>query len=201
MNTSDLIPGVRVPAGAAGPWVIEKMLVDEIGAKRFNMIESLHGSRRMIEPGEYTSLKYRGAIVMSDTPAEKSDHAEAVRIARGRCLVNGLGIGMVVNAMLLKPVVARVTVVEISKDVIDLVAPHYTELFGDRFQVVHADAYTYKPPICSKYDVVWHDIWGDISAENLEGMRRLHRKYGRRTVWQGSWCRDQCEYYARRRVF
>jgi hypothetical protein len=31
-----------------------------------------------------------------------------------------------------------------------------------------------------RYDMVWHDIWDDICSDNLEGMAKLHRKYGDR---------------------
>lgn len=41
--------------------------------------------------------------------------------------------------------------------------------------------------------MVWHDVWDYIDANNLTQMHALHRKYGRRADWQGSWCRDQCE--------
>jgi len=83
-----------------------------------------------------------------------------------------------------------VTVVEKSKDVISLVAKHY---LGDhRVTIVNADAYLYKPPKGVKYDAVWHDIWDNICGDNLPEMTRLHRKYGKRADWQGSWCRSLC---------
>lgn len=40
-------------------------------------------------------------------------------------------------------------------------------------------------------------IWPEIVTTNLPEMTRLHRKYGRRVGWQGSWCREQLQYYAR----
>ena len=44
-----------------------------------------------------------------------------------------------------------------------------------------------------KFTVVWHDIWNHICSDNLPDMHKLHRKYGRRTDWQGSWARHLCE--------
>ena len=43
-----------------------------------------------------------------------------------------------------------------------------------------------------------HDIWDDICLDNLETMATLHRKYGRRCDWQGSWKRDWLKYQQRR---
>jgi len=92
--------------------------------------------------------------------------------------------------MLRKPGVLRVTVIEASADVIKLVAPHYAKLWGERFVCVHADAFAYQPPRGARYGAVWHDIWDDINHDNLPQMRDLHRKYARRTTWQGSWARE-----------
>ena len=96
-----------------------------------------------------------------------------------------------------KPEVEHVTVVELSKDVIALVAGHYKARYGDRLTVVHADALDWKPPKGARYDAVWHDIWPDICGDNWETMKRLHRKYGRRCDWQNSWCRYQVKEAAR----
>jgi hypothetical protein len=58
-------------------------------------------------------------------------------------------------------------------------------------------AFEWKPPKGVRYDAAWHDVWDDICTDNLVGMRKLHRKYGKRCGWQGSWCRGECERSAR----
>ena len=126
---------------------------------------------------------------MSDTPAEMRDHSYAVRMAKGSCLINGLGIGLVLKNILLKSEVTDVTVVEISQELIDIVAPHYQD---ERAVFICASAFDYKPPKGKRYQMVWHDIWDDICADNLPEMTRLHRKYGRRADWQNSWCKAEC---------
>lgn len=113
----------------------------------------------------------------------------------GEALINGLGIGMVLKNVLLKDEVEEVTVVERSADVIALVAPHYRD---PRVTVVHADAMEYAPPKGKRFDAVWHDIWTFVCADNLPQMHRLHRRYGRRAAWQGSWSRDIIEAGERR---
>jgi spermidine synthase len=137
---------------------------------------------------------------MSDTPAEQDDHREFVQRARGRILINGLGLGMVLQACLERRkwqsdeyAVEHATVVEISPAVIALVAPHYQARYGDRLTIVQADALTWQPPKGERYAAVWHDIWPDICTDNLPQMHTLHRRYGRRADWQGSWARWICE--------
>jgi spermidine synthase len=90
-----------------------------------------------------------------------------------------------------KPEVERVTVIEKSEDVIVLVAPSFSK--DNRVQIILADAFEYQPPKGVRYGAVWHDIWDTICGDNLPSMHRLHRKYGRRTEWQNSWCRELCE--------
>jgi hypothetical protein len=84
-------------------------------------------------------------------------------------------------------------VIEMSPDVISLVADFYRTKFGDKAEIIEADALTWKPPKGSFYGAVWHDIWPSISADNLPEMHALHRRYGRRCDWQGSWARGFCE--------
>lgn len=183
-----MIPAVNIPEGKKGGAQIIHFEVDEAGAKMANMREVMHGSRRYIVPGKYTKLISRGQLQMSDVPAEKSDHWQAVRQARGDCLVTGLGIGMVASAMALKPEVRSVTVIEIDQDVVDLVAPY----LDPKITVICADALTWPLPKGVKWDVIWHDIWPDICSDNAETMTRLKRRFARRKIgWMGAWVEGQ----------
>lgn len=192
-----IIPNVTVPLGVKGAWAVDQFEVSKKDADFNNMRAAFGSSARFIKPGIYTRLTRNGKTIMSDTPAEKRDHWWPVDRAEGHCLVNGLGLGMVVNAMLLKEQVTKVTVVELSQDVIDLVAPHYLAQYGDRLEIVKADAFTYQPA-AARYGVVWHDIWDDICTDNLPQMTKLKRKYGRRAEKQGCWCESEVRDYARR---
>jgi len=179
---------VNLPECSKGDWEIKIVVTD-----RVSWHDEMMG--RHIPLGEKITVLTRGdTLVMSDTPAEMRDHYEAVRQAKGSCLINGLGIGMVLKNILLNPDVTDVTVVEISQDLIDLVAPHYVD---QRLTIVCADAFAYKPPKGKVYDMVWHDIFDTICADNLEDMKRLHRKYARCSRWQGSWCRAECRHQAK----
>lgn len=199
LRISELLRQVDVPKGTDGDWSVERFAVSKADASFFNMRQTINGRGRNILPGKYTRLTCNGTVVMSDTNAEMNDHWEPVRRARqcGRkidVLINGLGLGVVVQAMLGMPHVEHVTVIEKSSEVMRLVKPHYMDRYGgSRLSVVCADALTWKPPVKKRYAFVWHDIWTDICEDNLPDMHKLHRKYGRRCDWQGSWCRWMCE--------
>lgn len=183
-----LIENVKIPEGASGPWAVQRFIVSKQEAE-MERLRSIFSGGRGVPEGEYTRLVRGGTVVMSDTPDEKRDHYEAVRRATGNVLINGLGLGMVLRAALNKPGVNRITVVELDKNVISLVAPHYADA---RVEIVNANAFDYQPPKGVRYDAVWHDIWDHITADNLPEMTRLKRKYSRRSDWQGCWCEYQC---------
>jgi spermidine synthase len=174
---------VSVPEGVCGSVKIERFTVTEEEAAR-----SLWRHRgRNIAAGEYTRLLINKDLIMSDTPAEMRDHRRAVNAAHGNCLVGGLGLGMVVQAMLQKKDVTKVTVIEKNPDVIALVARFYKEKFGERLEVIEGDVNTWEPPAGTAYDVVWMDIWGDVSTDNLKEMEFLKEKFSVGETWVGCW--------------
>jgi len=182
---------IDVPDGTSGDWSVSTFTVTEKDARFENMRAACSFSGRWIMAGTYKRLMWRSRVVMSNTPAEIGDHYSFIHEARrrgGHILINGLGLGACLKAVLESNKVERVTVIERSPDVIKLVAPTHT--VDDRVQVIEANAYTYMPPKGVRYTTVWHDVWDTICADNLPGMHRLHRKYGRRTDWQGSWARE-----------
>jgi len=211
---------VSIPAGSSGDWRVEQFVVTAEGAKFHNLREALNPGRgyRVIYPGTHTKLCRGGEIIMSDTPSEVSDILDPIREAKGQVLINGLGLGVVLQAVLAKPEVDHVTVVELSPDVVRLVAPIFfggslpvTETVkrgrdhafqmrrpDGRLTLVHDDAFEYDPPKGVRYGMVWHDIWDGICSDNLVQMTRLKRKYGRRADWQGCWCEHLCRQQERR---
>lgn len=181
---------VLVPDGVCGNFRVETFTV----SPEESLMSSIRRDR--VPPGTYKRLMRDRTVVMSNTPMEVRSNRGFVNCAFGSVLINGLGLGMVLGEILKKDNVTKVTVVEKYKEVIQLVGP--TFLKDPRVTIIHADALTFKPPAGEKFDVVWHDIWDYITADNLEEMKLLHRKYGRRTQWQGSWEREACEYHKKR---
>jgi hypothetical protein len=173
------IPKVAIPAGASGRWRVEVVDIPDSFTARVR--------ERDFAPGRFTQLWRGGTLVMSDTPAERLDHLPFVRAARGHVVIGGLGLGMCLGAVLLKPEVTAVTALEISPDVIALVAPHY----GDpRVRIIEADARTWTPPKGERLGAAWFDIWDGICRDNLREMTALNRRYGRRADWHGNWAEE-----------
>lgn len=182
---------VSVPEGISGDWKVEKFEVKEKDFGR--LYYALHG--RPVPPGIYTRLIHHEEVIMSDTPAEIRDHNEAIwrieKVLDENVLINGLGLGVILKVAMMNERIEKIVVVEISPDVIKLVAPAYTH--DARVHIVQADALVWRPKRGTRFAVVWHDIWPAICSDNLEDMKLLHRSYGKRCSWQGSWARWQCE--------
>lgn len=181
-----------IPEQTSGDWSIEKFVVSEEDADRFNLHQLLQFTyERSITPGSYTKLVHNGAIVMSDTPAELSDNVAFYYDSHGDVLINGLGLGIIATLVARKGRVDSVTVVEISPDVISMVEPY----LDNRIKVIQGDAVTWKPN-GARFHCVWHDIWDCIAADNYEEMKFLHRRYGhwlKGDHFQGSWSRYNVE--------
>lgn len=183
---------VNVPQGASGPWRVEAFSVSAQESEMTLARAKIQGAiNEFVPAGNYTRLMRGDIVVMSNTPMEIRTNRAFIRRAKGKVLINGLGLGMVLGAILNKPEIESVTVVEYSEDVIKLVGPSFRD--DSRVRVVHACAFEYQPEQGAFFDAVWHDIWDEISEKNLPEMHKLHRKYGKRTNWQGSWARAECE--------
>lgn len=180
---------IEVPDGIVGDWKVETF---EVQDRELSQMISMMKTGRGVPAGKYKALKRNGDIIMSNTPDEIRDFWRFVCRAKGSILVNGLGLGVLLKALLNKPEITDVTVIEKSEDVIKLVGETYRK--DKRVTIIHADAFDYQPPKGKRYNAVWHDIWDNICSDNLEEIKRLHRKYGRKTDYQESWCRYQCEH-------
>jgi len=178
---------INIPDRKVGEWEIETF---EVPKNDISQAISMIKYGRGVPSGVYKRLRRGGETVMSNTPDEIRDGLHFVRKATGSVLINGLGMGVIVKMLLEKPDVTDITIIEKSKDVIELVADYYKD---PRITIIHADCFEWQPSKGKRYNAVWHNIWDNICEDNLEEMKKLHRKYGRRSDYQESWCRYECE--------
>lgn len=192
-----------VPTGASGDWRVEKFSVAEIDLKLFNMrLAFTPGqSRRMMVPGEYTRLMRGRELVMSDTKAEIEDHYELFRRLQiaNTVMFAGLGLGVALKAAINATSVRRIIVYEKSLDVISLVSPHWLKLArrsGKVLTILLWDIFEVIPEKWERHDVVWFDIWDNVTADNWEEMKRLKRRWRPHAEWVGCWCESECRHQA-----
>lgn len=129
---------------------------------------------QMVEAGQFKVLKENKEIWMSNTLMEVKTHQEAISRARGNILVAGLGLGMFLTAIKDKKEVNKITVIEKSKEVIELVGKYYQD---KKIKIVNTDIFQYKTK--EKFDFIWLDIWADICNDNLKEMETLKNKFSK----------------------
>jgi hypothetical protein len=211
------IPLVDIPDMTFGEddrFIINRFKVGKKDAINFNTHHLANGSQtRFILPGKYTRLiekdtsgdfsldgeKYM--IWMSDTPAERQDHMALYEMAKelgGTVLVHGLGLGVIVNALLELDNIEHVSVWDIEEDILEHVGGFYQKKFGSkRISFVHGDAFDHRPPKGKDWTLVWHDIWPSLSSDNLKPMQRMCARFRTRCVWQECWGREVCRWMAK----
>lgn len=126
--------------------------------------------------GTYARLRINGEVAMSDTPMEYRTNSKFISESFGDVLIGGLGIGMVLMEIQNKDCIHSITVIEKSKDVIDIIASQLP--LNKKVKIVNADVFDFKPEL--KYDVIYMDIWNYINRDvyRLE-MKPLIAKYRR----------------------
>lgn len=109
-------------------------------------------------------------VVMEDSRSELEKHLPIWMSAKGHVLKTGLGLGCVVRGLMVNDDAEKITVIEIDKDIIDVVGKQFE---GDeRVEIIHADATKFDYRSIDKIDIAWHDIW---TPEN-EGLQVEHVK-------------------------
>lgn len=178
----------RDPCFFGFEWMVDIIPEGRVGGAQvvhFEVSEQasfFHGLSRnpswmQVRPGRFAKLIVDGGLVMSDTHMERWTNHDALHHTHGHVLIGGLGLAMLPRAMMIRnPRVTRVTIVERSADVIELIGP-YLEEYRGRVEVVHADVFDYKPARGTRFNAMWMDIWSDISTDNLPEMAALSRRF------------------------
>ena len=114
----------------------------------------------------YPTILENGQNWMSVTPNEVETMKEDIKLASGKVLTFGLGLGYYAYLVALKSNVESVTIVEINEQEIELFNKFILPQFScrDKIKVVKADAFEYakKHYLTNDFDFVYVDIWRDV---------------------------------------
>jgi hypothetical protein len=187
--------GRSLPRARSGPWQVHDLWlpVDESGHLTGSIPRCDHAFIDEDLPGHHTVLSVMRQrtehTMMSTALTEVGDALPFIARAKGRVLVTGLGLGIVVRGLVDQPDVEHITVIERSPDVLHLVAPVFA---GEpKVRIVQADAFRWQPD--GRFDHAWHDLWLTISQDNVEPMDRLRHRYaahvGSQECWLEAFCR------------
>lgn len=116
------------------------------------------------EEFKYPAIYENDRLWMSITPNEIETMQEVIDNASGHVLVLGLGIGYFPYMLSLKENVKSITIIEKSKDAIELfkniIYPQFSNKIVD---IIEMDAFDYLNDIDKKIDCVFADLWHDVS--------------------------------------
>ncbi len=179
----------EVPTGRSGEWVIERVTVPD---RAYEPATDRRPDCFKFRPGTYTCLRRGPEQFMTDLYDEWWTQRDALREAArgGEILITGLGLGLIAEAVLRRwsARVSRITILELSADVIRLVAPYLAARYGERIEILAADAFSWVPPAGRRFTVGWHDIWPNPHAAEVdEEMARLRARHADWCDWQGFW--------------
>lgn len=182
-----------IPAAEAGLWHIKKLNL----AKPF-VTKCSRGREHLVPAGVFTSLcrftektlhLSLGELVMHDFPYELRKHLQFAKLAHGRVLITGLGLGCVARGCLANPAVKQVVVIENSPEVFGMVGPHMPQ---KRLDIIFADARKWTKENGDGFDCAWHDLWteeSDSSSDSnlqLQHMEMIVNLFGKVPI-QGAW--------------
>jgi hypothetical protein len=192
----DTLPYIKadLPPGRVGEWSLERFAVQ--GEPHFDPTTHDAPDCARRRPGTYTRLKRGDTVFMTDLYDEWFTQKIAIDQALergGHVLISGLGLGLILDSILQSPEssVERITLLELSPEVIALVGQHLLERYPERLEILEADVFTWQPPTDIHYSVVWHDIWPNPQApETLAEMETLEARYLSLCDWHGCWPRE-----------
>jgi hypothetical protein len=189
-----------VPAGQQGV-----ARIDHFTLSPLDVLASLQKyGEDYVPEGRYARLKVNGTTMMVDTPMERRTNLEVVEKARGRVLIAGLGLGMILRSIQNKPEVTHITVLEKHRDVIDLVGgslarsqnshtvggmidgAYHLHPAASKISIIEADVFAWSFAGQPKFDTIYFDIWPRSSVQFLPEMDALYKRY-RPLLAKGGW--------------
>lgn len=189
MKELNLISPLNIPEQKKGKYEIQHATIPKgtemIVVSMRNAIMMGEQPCQLISDTDWVIHKLRsgGDVLMSDSPQETFLLNKGVKDAKGNVLIGGLGLGYVASKIIAKPNVKSVTVVELEKDIIDMVQPY----IDDRIKVIHMDLFKYLESGVAKFNYAYFDIWYTTSERDwlkyvLPLRRLIWKKYGKKKI-------------------
>lgn len=178
---------IKIEPSTRGKWKLTTGTLRPLEAFVFRDF-LLTPDRRMIPQVGFFNVPYTFPAVLEDgrewmtlQPNEMATTAPAVRAAKGRVVTFGLGLGYFAYHASEKADVESVTVVDISRDVIELFQERILPQFPHREKIhlVCEDAFSFADTkLAGNFDFVFADIWHDAGdgKELYLRMREYEKK-------------------------
>lgn len=162
---------VRFPKAARGAFEAARQSYAPYEAFVRDDLQTMPGGRVIPQIGyfpegfSFPAVLENGRIWMTVTPNEIETMRAPIGRARGQVLTYGLGLGYFAFMAAGKEAVTSLTVVEKSRDAIELFQEYILPQFPCRrkIKIVQEDAFRYARRHMRGYDFVFTDLWHDVS--------------------------------------
>lgn len=115
-----------------------------------------NGGRFYIEaPSSLWDRNNESQPMMVDNDFERETNQPFLDNAFGDILIGGLGIGLVIYAVMNDPAVTSITIIEKHQEVIDLIMTQAS--FNEKVTIIQGDYHLYTPE--QQYNTIWLDDW------------------------------------------
>jgi len=155
--------GYDIPEGKCGDYEIthepykagdEFSLID---ARTAIMTGRPQKKGRMLSDGHFHCLSNKDGVWMKDEPREIEQAQNFIDVATGRVLIGGLGLGYVAHRIAKKTEVSGIVIVEIAREVFELVWRHLG--INDKALFHCGDIYGFLRDTDLRFDYAYYDIW------------------------------------------
>lgn len=167
-----------------------------------------------IEPCKYVRLKISNILIMSDTPYERLTNQAFVNNAHGNVLIVGLGIGLLLKALIPKlenGEISHISVWEKNDSLIKLwnMAKLYLPVH-DKISIFHYDVFEYKQmkkQLKGAFDSIYIDIWAELNEDAYAQMKLFRRAFrpflnpNNPNAFIECWGRKECVQKMRKKIF
>lgn len=148
----------------------------------------------------YPAVLQNGVEWMTLLPNEINSQKRYIDEAFGKVLTYGLGLGYYVFHVAKKPEVESVTVVDLSKNVIELfeknILTKFPKYIQDKIKLVNADAFAYQKSLKDgSFDYIYADIWHDAGDGTPLYLQFKKLECHDKKAKYGYWIEDTIKYY------
>ncbi len=128
-------------------------------------------------------------VWMSDNLQERGMMYNAAKMAKGKILVGGLGLGLYFQfALFLNRPVNSITIIENNREIIDLIGNPLLKIYEDldiKIDIVYDDVEKFMVSTKEKFDTIYLDTWGDLHIKFLPYINHMIHLSGKITTEKG----------------
>lgn len=112
---------------------------------------------QVLKPITVTELRINNNVVMVDDPLHWIGMQRLAEACKGKVLIGGLGLGLILRHLKRNKNVSKIVVVEINKDVIELIKPLLPE--DKRVSIYLGNVLDFEWRTLYKWDTIVLDLW------------------------------------------